>query len=128
MSKICTGLAVTGLVLSLASPCAAQGQAVEDGELNRMGARAEDRAGPLFPQGQGLRIVREEVVQRDGSPASRTKLIGSVPMADNVDFGVGIFSVVGQSEKELLRQRNDPLRDARPKDRRVAAVGMSIRF
>jgi hypothetical protein len=51
-----------------------------------------------------------------------------VPVADNVALGVGLFSVVGITEKEQLRRRLDPARAMlHSSDTRVAAVGMSLR-
>lgn len=57
-----------------------------------------------------------------------TAMLRSVPVADGVDFGVGLFSVVGASEKELVRRRTDPAPDVRTRERKVPAVGMSLRF
>lgn len=124
------GLAVTGLILLLAPPVAAQGQVVEGGEYNRYGPpRVDGAARPNFSNvGRGLSFSRENVIREDGSAGSRTRLVGSLPVADNVDLGIGLFSVVGETEKETMRRRTDPMRDARPRDSKVAAVGLQIRF
>jgi hypothetical protein len=57
-----------------------------------------------------------------------TAMIGSLPLLEGMDVGVGFFSVVGATEKELVRRRTDPSREVRTRDSRVAAVGMSLRF
>jgi hypothetical protein len=59
---------------------------------------------------------------------SSTAMIGSLPLTAGVDVGVGFFSVVGATERELVRRRTDPSREVRSRDSRVAAVGMSLRF
>jgi hypothetical protein len=118
------------LILLLAPPVAAQGQVVEGGEYNRYGPpRVDGAARPNFSNvGRGLSFSRENVIREDGSAGSRTRLVGSLPVADNVDLGIGLFSVVGETEKETMRRRTDPMRDARPRDSKVAAVGLQIRF
>jgi hypothetical protein len=59
---------------------------------------------------------------------SSTAMIGSLPLTADMDVGVGFFSVVGATERELVRRRTDPSREVRSRDSRVAAVGMSLRF
>ena len=61
-------------------------------------------------------------------PAGSTAMVRSLPVAEGVDLGVGLFTVVGASEKELLRRRTIPMSDIRPRDRKVPGVGMSLRF
>jgi hypothetical protein len=57
------------------------------------------------------------------------RLLESLAVAENVDLGVGLFSVVGTTEKEQVRRRLDPTREMLGRhDTRVAAVGMSLRF
>lgn len=52
----------------------------------------------------------------------------SLPVADDLNLGVGMFSIVGSTEKEMIRRRIEPLTDVRARDSRVAAVGLSLRF
>jgi hypothetical protein len=52
----------------------------------------------------------------------------SLPVAGDLNVGVGMFSIVGSTEKEMIRRRTEPLTDVRTRDGRVAAVGLSLRF
>ena len=120
------GLAVTGMMLGLAAPAAAVDRSVEGGEVKSFGAvPAQGRSGALVPQNVALD-------SRDLAPAedpSAPRLFRSVPVAENVAVGVGLFSVVGTTEKEQIRRRMDPAREMLGSSgTRVAAVGMSLRF
>ena len=120
------GLAVTGMMLVLASPAAALDRSVEGGEAKRFGTvPAQSRSDTLVPQ-------NVELDSTDIAPAedpSAPRLFGSLPVAENVSFGVGLFSVVGSTEKEQIRRRMDPAREMLGSSgTRVAAVGMSLRF
>ena len=119
------GLAVTGLMLVLASPAAALDRPGEGGEARSFGtAPAASRQGALVPQNVELDPKRVVAIPDPTAP----RLFGSLPVGDNVDLGVGLFSVVGTTEKEQVRRRMDPIREFRRSDTRVAAVGMSLRF
>ena len=121
----CAGLAVTGMMLVLASPAAALDRSVEGGEAKSFGiAPAQGRANTLVPQ--IIALDAKGVVPAEDPSAPR--LFGSVPVAENVAVGVGLFSVVGSTEKEQMRRRLDPAREFRGSATRVAAVGMSLRF
>lgn len=119
------GLAVMGTMLVLASPAAARDRPVETGEAKSFGiATAQGRANTHVPQNVALD-------SRGLSPAedpTAPRLFGSLPVAENVALGVGLFSVVGTTEKEQMRRRLDPARDFLDSGTRVAAVGMSLRF
>ena len=52
----------------------------------------------------------------------------SWPMAENVDIGVGLYSVGGTRMRERDFKRSDPMADVRPRTRRIAAIGLSLRF
>ena len=122
------GLAATGLMLVLAMPAAARDRTAEVGEAKSfrpVGATAR----------QASHVSQSQMVTLDGGgllPAedpTAPRLFGSVPVADNMNVGVGLFSVLGLTEKEQLRRRMDPSRDLHGNaDTRVAAVGMSLRF
>lgn len=119
------GLAVMGTMLVLASPAAAQVRTGEGGEARSFGtAPAATRLSALVPQNVAL-DSRSVVPAVD---PSAPRLFGSLPVADNVDLGVGLFSVLGTTEKEQARRRLDPSRDFLGSGTRVAAVGMSLRF
>lgn len=122
----CAGLAVTGMMLVLASPATARDRSVEGGEAKSFGmAPAVSRLGALVPQDVALDAARGLVPAVD---PSAPRMFGSLPVADNVALGVGLFSVVGNTEKEQMRRRMDPAREFIRSNTRVAAVGMSLRF
>ena len=98
-----SGLAVTGMMLVLASPAAALDRSGEGGEVKRFGTEpAQSRANTLVPQ--SIALDSQAMLPADDPSAPR--LFGSVPVADNVALGVGLFSVVGTTEKEQMRRRH----------------------
>ena len=119
------GLAVTG-ILVLASPAAALDRSAEGGEAKRFGtAPAQTRPNTLVPQ--SVALDSKDIAPPEDPFAPR--LFGSVPVTENVSVGVGLFSVVGTTEKEQMRRRMDPAREMLGSSgTRVAAVGMSLRF
>jgi hypothetical protein len=109
----------------LALPAMAQDRSREVGEARSFDAGAAvSRSAALVPQSVAL-DSRGLVPAED---PSEPRLFGSLSVADNVALGVGLFSVVGTTEKEQMRRRQDPSREYRGSDTRVAAVGMSLRF
>jgi hypothetical protein len=119
------GLAVMGIMLVLASPAAAQDRSVEGGEVNSQGATpVQSRHRALATQAINADPQGFVAEQYPSGP----RMFGSLPVADNVRVGVGLFSVLGSTEKEQLRRRMDPARAFLPADTRVAAVGFSLRF
>jgi len=119
------GLAVMGMMV-LASPAAALDRSAEGGEAKSFGtAPAQSRPGTLVSQ--NVALDAKDIVPVEDSSAPR--MFGSVPVAENLAVGVGLFSVVGSTEKEQMRRRMDPARAMLGNsDTRVAAVGMSFRF
>ena len=130
MRRGSAGLAALGILLALALPAAAQGQGSGAGEMESDGAAAPERrqasrfagphADPNFTLG--------DTAVPDSSRV--TRLVGSVPVIDgvNLDLGVGLFSVLGETEKKSVRRRTDPRLGVDSADTRVAAVGVSLRF
>ena len=120
------GLAVTGMILVLASPAAALDRSGEGGEVKSFGAvPAQSRPGTLVPQ----TVALDPSAIAPPEDPSAPRLFRSLPVADNVAVGVGLFSVVGSTEKEQIRRRMDPAREMLGSSgTRVAAVGMSLRF
>ncbi|HYW15530.1 MAG TPA: hypothetical protein VE891_05180 [Allosphingosinicella sp.] len=120
------GLAVTGMILVLASPAAALDRSAEDGEAKSFGAvPARSRPGTMVPQ--NVALDSRDIVPAEDPSAPR--LFGSLPVAENLAVGVGLFSVVGTTEKEQVRRRLDPAREMLGNPgTRVAAVGMSFKF
>lgn len=119
------GLAVMGTIMVLASPAAALDRSGEGGEAKRFKAMpAQSRSNSLVPQSVALDVNDLVPVEDPSAP----RLFGSLPVADNVAVGVGLFSVLGTTEKEQMRRRLDPAREFLGSGTRVAAVGMSLRF
>jgi hypothetical protein len=119
------GLAVTGMMLVLASPAAALDRSVEGGEAKSFGAvPPQSRPGALVPQNVALDSKEMVPVEDPSAP----RMFGSLPVADNLAVGVGLFSVLGSTEKEQIRRRLDPAREYLGSGTRVAAVGVSLRF
>jgi hypothetical protein len=119
------GFAVTGTMLVLASPAAALDRSLGDGEAKSSGAvPAHNRSRTLVPQNVTL-----DAAAAPAEDSSASQLFRSLPIAENVALGVGLFSVLGSTEKEQVRRRLDPSREfLGSSDTRVAAVGMSLRF
>jgi hypothetical protein len=120
------GLAVTGMMLILASPAAALDRSVEGGEAKSFGTvPAQSRARTFVSQ--TVALDSSDIVPAEDPTEPR--LFRSLPVGENVAVGVGLFSVVGATEKEQLRRRIDPAREMLGSSgTRVAAVGMSLRF
>lgn len=121
------GLAVMGMMLVLASPATARDRSGEGGEARSFETMpAASRSGVLVSQ--NVELDSRGILPAEDPTAPR--LFGSVPVADgNVTIGVGLFSVVGTTEKEQVRRRLDPSRAMLGSyGTRVAAVGMSLRF
>jgi hypothetical protein len=118
------GLAVLGMMLVLASPATARDRSGAGGEAKSFGTAPAASRSALVPQ---IIALDERGIVPAVDP-SAPRLFGSVPVADNVSLGVGLFSVVGATEKEQLRRRLDPSREFLRSGTRVAAVGMSLRF
>jgi hypothetical protein len=119
------GLAVMGMMLVSATPATARDRPGVGGEARSFATATAIRRSAVNSQSVALN-------ERGLEPAvdpSAPRLFGSLPVADNVALGVGLFSVVGTTEKEQLRRRLDPAREIlHSSDTRVAAVGMSLRF
>ena len=52
----------------------------------------------------------------------------SVDLAPNARLGFGIFPIVGQTDKEVLRRRTHAGPEVRRKGGRVGGLGFSLRF
>ncbi len=120
------GLAVMGMIMVLASPAAALDRSVEGGEAKRFGTMpAQSRTD--IPISQNVVLDSKDVLPTEDP--SEPRMFGSLPVADNLAVGIGLFSVVGTTEKEQMRRRLDPAREwLGDSGTQVAAVGMSLRF
>jgi hypothetical protein len=133
------GLAAVLLPLLFASPAMAQGSSNAPSERSgdNLGpsyapssrAEAYGPSGALFPDhASGLSVSRSPIVQEDGSASVSRNIVGSVPVGDNFNIGIGLFSVDGARTKERNFARARPIEDVFAKGKTVAAVGLSLRF
>ena len=122
------GLAATGMMLVLAMPATARDRSAGGGEVKSFTPMlAANRHASRLPLSQSTALDPQGLVPAVDPTAPR--MFGSLPVAENMDFGVGLFSVVGLTEKEQIRRRIDPAREfGGSNGTRVAAVGMSLRF
>ena len=132
------GLAAVVVPWLLASPLGAQGPA-RDGGVRPVGTlgysevlgRRSDypATSALFPEGaDGVGITSRREFEEDGSRATRNGLIATMPVAENMHVGVGIFSVTRYSAKERDFKRSEPMKDVGQRTGSLAAVGFSVRF
>lgn len=126
----CTGLAAMGMVLLLASPAAALERRPGAGESKRQKARSAPAPRPAFITAPAQRpnLAERRIVELTAPPASELRTRETVSVADNIDFGVGLYTVVGETEKKSMRRRTDPRLDTGGADTRVAAIGLRLRF
>ena len=75
-----------------------------------------------------MAVSRTPIVEEDGTTTISQTLVGSLPVARNVNLGVGLFSVQGARTKERNFTRAEPMADVFARDKTVAAVGLSFRF
>ncbi|HEX8402570.1 MAG TPA: hypothetical protein VF628_12800 [Allosphingosinicella sp.] len=132
--------ALTLAPLLLATPALAQVQTDEGDERRttlgpsyaEMQGRQSDfvgQDGALFPdRASGLGVSAQPFVREDGSKATRTGLVGSVPVSSNMNVGVGLFSINRTSPRDRDLRRLQPMRDVNDRGSRMAAVGLSVRF
>jgi hypothetical protein len=113
-----------GTMLVLAAPATARDRPGEGGEARSFETAPAASRGALVPQ--TVALDPRGLLPAEDPMAPR--LFRSLPVADNVAVGVGLFSVVGTTEKEQMRRRLDPSREFLRSGTRVAAVGMSLRF
>ena len=86
--------------------------------------------GSIFPeQASGISLSRLPVLKEDGSPSTRSGLVGSWEVADRINVGIGLFRVTRYSHDKPERfTRVKPMSDVHGDDEKLAAVGMSFRF
>jgi hypothetical protein len=135
------GLAAVLLPLLCASPAAAQGPSDDASDQltrslgpsyapsSRSATASVGPSGALFPDHvTGLAVSRTPIVQQDGSQTIRRTVVGSLPIGENVNLGIGLFSVNGARTKERDFRRAQPMEDVFSRGKTVAAVGLSLRF
>lgn len=134
-----SGLAAVVVPWLIAMPAGAQVPARDGGvsSVGRLGyaevvgrrADSDLRSGALFPEGaRGIGLSSRSEFEEDGSRQSRNGVIASMPVAENMNVGVGIFSVTRYSAKERDFKRVQPMKDVGERTGSLAAVGFSLRF
>jgi hypothetical protein len=134
--------ALTLAPLLLAGPALAQAQPGPD-ELPRSriaGPSYAEAHGPrndfvgqdgaLFPEGRsrGVGVSAQPLIRDDGSRATRTGVVGSLPVAPNTSLDLGLFRVNRISQRERDLNRLQPMRDVNERGSTMAAVGLKVRF
>lgn len=76
----------------------------------------------------GLGFSSQTYPQQDGTSAVATGLIGSLPVMPGISAGLGLFSVAHENQKEPEFRRNWSAKNIGPRSRKVAAVGLNVRF
>ncbi len=76
----------------------------------------------------GVGLSRQTYSEQDGSVAVRSGFIGTVPLAKGVSAGLGLFSVTHEDQKSPEFRRSWTPKAVGPRDRRVAALGLNVRF
>jgi hypothetical protein len=133
------GLAALFVPALCACPASAQTSAQEGDERTVgtlgysevLGRRSDHPAtsGALFPSnGDGVGVSTRRFIDEAGSRATRNGVIASMPVAGNMNVGVGLFSVTRYSAKERDFKRVQPMKDVGERTGSLAAVGFSLRF
>jgi hypothetical protein len=130
------GSAACLLWLAVCTPCAAQlydypepeglGPTIVETQRGRASHLGPD--GRVFPDTRpGLGVTSTPVTREDGSRATRNGIIGSMPVAPNMELGVGVFAVT-RYKGEPDFKRTQPMRDVGERQNRLAAVGLKVKF
>ena len=76
----------------------------------------------------GVQITRQVYREQDGSALVASGLARNWTIAEGVNAGVGLFSVTHEDQKEPEFRRSWDAKSVAPRNRRVAAVGVNVRF
>ena len=120
-------LAISGLTLCLAMPAAAKGRAGAQPKRHRV-QPAQMRPAPIITAVRQAAPGRQELVVPGPAPQSGYRTREEVALTDRIDLGIGLFNVLGTSEKSVVRERTSPRIDVGTPERRVAAIGMRVSF
>ena len=89
---------------------------------------ASPEAGMFGGAAPGLGLSSQAYPQQDGTSVIATGLIGSLPVTPGISAGLGLFSVAHEDQKEPEFRRSWSAKSLGPRSRRVAAVGLNVRF
>jgi hypothetical protein len=117
-------LAAIGFAFALigTAPAAAQTSAA-----SLIGPIAPGRTEPTYTTRPMTFQVPPGDLRRPGAP-SRNGLIAAVPLDHNVEIGVGRFLVPQIARPRTHMEADRQPSSVRPRDRGIAAVGISLRF
>ena len=76
----------------------------------------------------GLGVTTRTYREEDGSSAIRRGLVGSWEVSEGLSAGLGLFAVTHDDQKEPEFRRNWTAKNVNPRNRKVAAVGLNLRF
>ena len=128
MRRGSAGLAALAAALALAIPAASRAQETSE-TTGDDSAATERRESQRFagPHADPNLTLRDAAIPDSGLA---TRLVDRVSVTEGVDLdlGVGLFSVLGETEKNSVRRRTDPRLGVGSADTRVAAIGFSMRF
>ncbi|HEX2763584.1 MAG TPA: hypothetical protein VHM92_07020 [Allosphingosinicella sp.] len=123
--------ALIAVALCLACPTAAGAQSARKAG-KRMAPRPAATITADFAAQEGTaaqrRIRMIDLGDIDAADPGGQQVVRSLPVADNAEFDLGIFSVAGETEKKTVRNRTDPRIDVAPGRTRMAGAGFAVRF
>jgi hypothetical protein len=82
----------------------------------------------MFREKSGIGISARSYNEEDGSLRIRRGLIGNWKIADQVEGGVGLFSVTGDGRKQTESKRSWSVKEMAPRSSTIAAVGVRLKF
>jgi hypothetical protein len=77
---------------------------------------------------QGLSVSARPFTEADGSRGRTRGLIGNLPIARNLNIGLGLLEVTRTSPREKALRRVQPMKDVGGTHDRIAAVGLKLSF
>ena len=129
------------LLFVSATPVGAQDIDDRGERLLRPDIRLQDSApaAPALPQTSpeanlfqdarpGVGVTRQSYREQDGTAALISGLVRSWPLSAGTSAGLGLFSVMHDDQKEPEFRRSWSAKNLGPRDRRIAAVGLNVRF
>lgn len=104
------------------------GQGVDSSSIENAPLRVSPEAGLFEGSRKGVGISTRNYRIDDGSSAVRRGLVGSWEVSEGLSAGVGLFAVTHEDQKEPEFRRNWSAKNIGPRNRKVAAVGLNLRF
>lgn len=115
----------TIIAVSMPLLMASEAVAQSPPQQHRQGIRIGAVHGPgtdLFSLDEVVRVpLARPALSQESFPSPRSAIVGSLPIADNLNLQVGLLRVTRS-------RRGEPLRDVGGSHQRIAAAGLSFRF